>query len=142
MLGDVRPRLSATDVTDVCCCDSVSFCYFSITANCRANRYHLLTGQLGVSRFLANGRRIHPPTLRIHVRHVGGRRAKKQVLWVDASWIVAAVADKHPCWDCPAMEKPRNAVRAFRLAVETKSAVALGRHAIDPLPAVAVLPVL
>ena len=45
------------------------------------------------------------------VRHIVGLRAKKQVLWVHASRIVATVENIEPCWDWTASECPRHAVR-------------------------------
>src|SRR6185295_9079990 len=94
--------------------------------------------QLGGGQLLtARARDVEPP-LRRRVLHVVGLRAEKQVRWIDADRVVAAMQDAHPVRDRAMRQQVGVTMGVFRPAVTTS--VAGGACYIDA--AIAVWPVL
>jgi hypothetical protein len=59
----------------------------------------------------------------VHVPHVVGLGAEEQVTGSDTGWVVADVADAHPCWDGAVSEFPREAVSVHLAASDLQESV-------------------
>jgi hypothetical protein len=69
-----------------------------------------------------------PSPLCFHVRHVGGLRTEKEVIGVDASALIAAMANDHAPCDRTMLDRPSPSMSVGRLALVVESAVSSGRR--------------
>lgn len=60
-----------------------------------------------------------------HVLCVVHACPQEKVIWVDASAVVAVVADEHPAWDGAPIDHPGNAVGNDHLPLEFELAIAV-----------------
>lgn len=74
-------------------------------------------------------------TLPVHVGVVVRDGAEKQVLGIDASWVVAVVADEHPIRDGAVVQLPRHTMGELTPSFLTKIAVAEHMLPAGPQPA-------
>jgi len=54
-----------------------------------------------------------------HILHIVGMRSEKQVVWTNATWIIAMVTDAHAFWNRPVRTLPCSAMREIWAALDT-----------------------
>ncbi len=75
------------------------------------------------------------PSLLHHVFHVVGLRAKKKMIWITTSRVVAFVKDKDGFWDVSVTDYPRNSIGLALCLVNDKASVAKPSERACPIPA-------
>lgn len=113
--------------------DTKGFCDGKVTTDRMVNGERIRFCQFGVRADISL--QSSRAALVLFVSHVVGMRAEEKMVRIDATWVVASVANAHPLRDVAVGKRPTHAVSQNLLAGDSEAAIAIFDARANPIQA-------